>query len=126
MKLDDIALALGLPGKIGGHGSEVEGMVERGEIEAVRAYCEADCLNLFVLYVRWALLSGRTDQKGHNASLTSLLTLLERERRARKHFGEFLDGWRMTKRPAPMLVSMRSTERRLNGSGAETAIPPLA
>ena len=66
MSLSDIAFALGLPGKIGGHGSEVEGMVERGEIPQVRAYCEADCLNLFVLYVRWALLSGRTDLQGHN------------------------------------------------------------
>ena len=52
-------------------------MVRRGEIDAVRAYCEADCLNLFVLYVRWALLSGRTDHKSHNASLTSLIKRLE-------------------------------------------------
>jgi len=33
MGLDDVAHALGLPGKIGGHGSEVEGMVERGELD---------------------------------------------------------------------------------------------
>ena len=32
MSLDDIALAIGLPGKIGGHGSEVEAMLQRGEI----------------------------------------------------------------------------------------------
>jgi 3'-5' exonuclease len=43
-------------------------MVQRGEIDNVRAYCEADCLNLFALYVRWALLTGRTDLVGHNAS----------------------------------------------------------
>ena len=48
MSLDDVALALGLPGKIGGHGSEVEAMFRRGEIDKVRAYCEGDCLNLFV------------------------------------------------------------------------------
>jgi 3'-5' exonuclease len=40
MSLDDVALALGRPGKIGGHGSEVEAMVRRGEIDDVRAYCE--------------------------------------------------------------------------------------
>ena len=62
--LDDIALPVGLPGKIGGHGSEVEAMVRQGEIDNVRAYCEGDCLNLFVLYVRWALLSGRIDPAG--------------------------------------------------------------
>ena len=64
MSLDDVALAIGLPGKIGGHGSEVEAMVQRGEIYNVRAaYCEGDRLDLFVLYVRWALLSGRIDFK---------------------------------------------------------------
>ena len=39
-------------------------MVKRGEIDNVRAYCEGDCLNLFVLYVRWAFLSGRIDPEG--------------------------------------------------------------
>lgn len=104
MKLEDIALAVGLPGKIGGHGSEVEAMVKRGEIDNVRAYCEGDCLNLFVLYVRWALLTGRIDQAGHDASLQSLIDCLESERDARPHFGEFLDRWRATCRPAPMFV----------------------
>jgi len=108
MKLDEMATALGLPGKIGGHGSEVEAMVRRGEIENVRAYCEADCLNLFALYVRWALLSGRTDPGGHNASLESLVDCLERERDSHTHFGEFLDGWRGTSRPVPMFIEPRT------------------
>jgi predicted PolB exonuclease-like 3'-5' exonuclease len=103
MKLEEMALALGLPGKIGGNGSEVEAMVRLGRIDDVRAYCEADCLNLFGLYVRWALLSGRTDVAGHNASIESLIDCLERER-ARCHFGEFLDGWRASTRPVPMLL----------------------
>ena len=104
MSLDDVALALGLPGKIGGHGSEVEAMVHRGEIDNVRAYYEGDCLNLFILYVRWALLSGRIDRAGHNASLQSLIECLESERDARSHFGTFLDRWRATTRPMPMFV----------------------
>lgn len=104
MSLDDVALAVGLPGKIGGHGSEVEAMVQRGEIENVRAYCEGDCLNLFVLYVRWALLSGRIDPTSHNASVQSLIECLEGERDQRLHLGEFLDRWRAMRRPMPMLV----------------------
>jgi predicted PolB exonuclease-like 3'-5' exonuclease len=99
-----MALALGLPGKIGGHGSEVEAMVRRGEIDNVRAYCEADCLNLFALYVRWALLSGRTDLTGHNAAFESLVDCLESERALRSHFGEFLDTWRASTRPVPMFL----------------------
>lgn len=102
--LNDIALALGLPGKIGGHGSEIEAMVEGGEIDQVRACCECDCLNLFGLYVRWALLTGRTDFEGHNASVESLVQCLEQERESRPHFGAFLDRWRATDRPTPMFV----------------------
>jgi predicted PolB exonuclease-like 3'-5' exonuclease len=104
MSLENVALAMGLPGKIGGHGSEVEAMVRGGEIDNVRAYCEGDCLNLFVLYVRWALLSGRTDPAHHNASLQSLIECLESERSMRPHLGAFLDGWRATTRPKPMFV----------------------
>jgi predicted PolB exonuclease-like 3'-5' exonuclease len=79
MSLEGIALAVGLPGKIGGHGSEVEAMVRRGEINKVRTYCGGDCLNLFVLYVRWALLTGRINAAGHNASLQSLVECLEND-----------------------------------------------
>ena len=104
-----MATAIGLPGKIGGQGSEVAAMVARGEIEQVRAYCEADCLNLFALYVRWALLSGRTDVLGHDASLASLVRCLEGERGDRPHLGEFLDRWRASSRPAPMYVADEET-----------------
>jgi 3'-5' exonuclease len=89
--LQDVAVAVGLPGKIGGHGSEVAAMAARGEIARVRAYCGPDCLNLFALYIRWALLSGRTDAAGHDASLASLVRCPEDEREARPHLGEFLD-----------------------------------
>jgi predicted PolB exonuclease-like 3'-5' exonuclease len=105
MKLDDMAAAIGLPGKIGGHGSEVESMVERGDMEGVRAYCECDCLNLFALYVRWGLLSGKTDADAHDASICSLISCLEAERHSRPHFGEFLDSWRTSRQPSPMFTS---------------------
>jgi predicted PolB exonuclease-like 3'-5' exonuclease len=104
LALQDVAVALGLPGKIGGHGAEVAAMVGRGELEQVRAYCEADCLNLFVLYVRWALLTGKVSAAGHNASLESLVRCLEEGRAGRPHLGEFLDRWRASARPMPMLV----------------------
>jgi len=104
MSLEDVALAVGLPGKIGGRGSEIEAMVRRGEIDKVRACCEGDCLNVFVLYVWWALLSGRIDPAGCNASLQSLIDFLESERDVRLHLGAFLDRWRATSRPMPSFV----------------------
>jgi predicted PolB exonuclease-like 3'-5' exonuclease len=45
LSLDEAAAAVGLPGKLGGHGSEVESMMQAGEAEQVRSYCEADTLN---------------------------------------------------------------------------------
>ncbi|MGU3420746.1 3'-5' exonuclease [Methylobacterium sp. D54C] len=112
MGLDDVAKAMGLPGKIGGHGSEVADMVARGEIDRVRAYCEGDVANLFGLYVRWAFLAGKVDASGHNASIESLVDCLERDRMDRPHLGEFLDAWRASQRPAPMLVPVPGFAKR--------------
>jgi predicted PolB exonuclease-like 3'-5' exonuclease len=118
MGLDDMAHALGLPGKIGGHGSEVAGLVERGEIDQVRAYCEGDCANLFALYLRWALLSGRTDPAGHDAGVRSFVDHLERHRGSRAHLGEFLDRWRsrVAERPCAMFVGAGSPDAGLPAS----------
>lgn len=93
MRLDDLARALGLPGKIGGHGSEVAEMLQAGRMDDIRAYCEADVLNTAGIYLRWALLTGVTDRLGHDAAAESLGELLRRERGARPHFGAFLDRW---------------------------------
>lgn len=103
--LDEMARAMGLPGKLGGSGAEVASMVAEGRIDDVRAYCEGDVLNLFALYVRWAFLSGRTDAAGHNASLESLVSYLAAERAERPHLGQFLDLWQASARPCPMDVA---------------------
>lgn len=97
LSLDETATAMKLPGKIGGHGSEVEAMIERGEIDKVRAYCECDTLNLQALYLRWALLIGKVTRAGYEASVDSLQSYLESQRATRPHMAEFLDRWR---RPA--------------------------
>jgi len=109
MGLDEVARALGLPGKVGGYGSQVEEMAGRGELDRVRAYCEADCLNLFGLYCRFALLTGRVDRAGHEASLGSLTAYLDGQRAARPILGEFLDRWQASasspSAPAPASVA---------------------
>jgi len=104
--LDDVCRSMGLPGKIGGHGSEVADMITQGRIADVRAYCEGDVLNTFALYVRYALLSGRTTVVGHNRSLESLIDLLGRERKDRLHLGKFLDMWTEStaRRGMPLLL----------------------
>jgi len=93
LSLDEAARAVGLPGKLGGHGSEVEAMVGAGALDQVRAYCEGDVLNLFGLYARYGLLTGRMTRAGHEAALDSLTTYLTQARATRPHLGTFLDAW---------------------------------
>jgi hypothetical protein len=69
-------------------------------------------LNLFGVYVRWALLAGKTDPVGHNASMTDLVEYLSREQQARPHLGEFLDRWNSSSRPMPMMVPEASSSPR--------------
>jgi len=92
--LDEAARAVGCPGKLDGDGSQVETLIDAGEIERVRRYCQTDVLNLFCLYVRYARLTGRISGAGHAASLHSLSAYLAGERGLRPHLGMFLDRWR--------------------------------
>lgn len=94
LTLEEAAAALGLPGKLGEHGSKVAAMMEAGEVGRVRAYCETDTLNLAVLYIRWAFLTGRTDAVSHDRAVADMIAYLEAERAARPHLGRFLDEWR--------------------------------
>lgn len=118
--MQDVAVAVGLPGKFGGHGSEVSDMIARGETGAVRAYCEGDVINLFALYVRWALLTGRTDPAGHDAGMESLAGCLESGRALHPHFGEFLDLWKRSERPVPSTVVLARVPK-IPGAGAGAA-----
>ncbi|NNM74210.1 3'-5' exonuclease [Enterovirga aerilata] len=94
MRLDEAAKAIGLPGKVGDNGAMVADLYENGELPRIRAYCETDTIQTFYLYARWALLSGRTDGAGYEASVASLTRYLEAERETRPHLGDFLDAWR--------------------------------
>ena len=58
-RLDELARFLGLPGKQGMRGEDVEGRYLAGEIEAIRDYCEADALLIWLIYLRFDRIRGR-------------------------------------------------------------------
>lgn len=116
LALDEAAVAVGLPGKIGGHGSGVEAMVEAGEIDRVRAYCEGDVLNLYQLYARYGLLAGRMTLDGYRATAEDLGDYLGRERGRKAHFGAFLDLWKGAELP-DRIVAQQSPIGSANGAG---------
>lgn len=59
--LDAMARLCGLPGKLGMDGSQVWDAYQRGEIAAIRAYCETDVVNTYLLYLRFLQMRGVLD-----------------------------------------------------------------
>lgn len=89
--LDEVAMLLGLPGKLGMDGSKVWGAYQAGRLEDIRNYCETDVLNTYLIYLRFQLLRG---------SLTAA-TLVDEHKQLRSslkdskqaHLQTFLKAW---------------------------------
>src|SRR5215510_1758557 len=56
--LDEVARLLGFPGKLGLDGGQVWSAYQRGELAKIRAYCETDAANTFLVFLRFQLLRG--------------------------------------------------------------------
>lgn len=56
--LDDIAVLLGLPGKMGMSGSKVWDYYQQGSVAEIRDYCETDALNTYIVYLYWLKMRG--------------------------------------------------------------------
>lgn len=91
--LDEVCVALGLPGKMGESGSNVAELVERGEIERVRRYCETDVANTIGVYARYALLTGRMDAEGYRRTVEGMRAVLTADPERAPHLVEFERRW---------------------------------
>lgn len=56
VRLDEIAVMLGFPGKMGMDGSKVWETYLQGDIHNIRCYCETDALNTYLIFLRFELL----------------------------------------------------------------------
>ncbi len=92
--LSDMASLLGFPGKLGMQGSEVWDAYQRGELANIRAYCESDVLNTYLILLRFELVRGNLTPAEHGAEVQRVRLLLGESSAA--HHREFLAAW-----PAP-------------------------
>ena len=89
--LDEIAQMLGFPGKPGMDGSGVWDAFAAGEIDRIRAYCEVDALNTFLVYLRYELMRGRLSRDGYESECEAVRNGLRDD--TRPHLAEFLRAW---------------------------------
>jgi predicted PolB exonuclease-like 3'-5' exonuclease len=89
--LDDLAKLCGFPGKLGVDGSQVWKLWMDGRRQEVRAYCETDVVNTWLVYCRFRLLRGELDQASYAAELDLVRTALQSS--TATHWAEYLAAW---------------------------------
>jgi predicted PolB exonuclease-like 3'-5' exonuclease len=89
--LNDIATLLGLPGKVGMHGSNVWPAYLEGRLARIRDYCETDVLNTYLIYLRFELIRGRLSAPEHAQEVVRVRALLAES--ASAHLKEFAAAW---------------------------------
>lgn len=89
--LDQAAVLLGYPGKLGMSGDKVWDCYLGGGIRDIRDYCETDVINTWLVYLRFEHMRGNLDQ----ADLTRELELVRATLSTmdEPHLNEFLAAW---------------------------------
>jgi predicted PolB exonuclease-like 3'-5' exonuclease len=89
--LDEIALMLGFPGKLGMSGSKVWENYLQGDIAGIRNYCETDVLNTYLIYLAFERMRGNLNTVEYEAECAKVRSSLTEDNRP--HLQEFLAAW---------------------------------
>ena len=90
--LDEMAQLCGLPGKLGMDGAQVYPAWKRGEIEAIRNYCETDVANTYLLFQRFQLIRGILDAGEYARELDVFRAFLAAQEAP--HWKQFAAAWK--------------------------------
>jgi predicted PolB exonuclease-like 3'-5' exonuclease len=93
--LDLTAQLVGLPGKLGIGGAQVWSAYRRGELAAIRDYCETDVLNTYLIYLRFQLVRGELDAVAYQKELEVVEAKLAQS--GRPHLTQYLELWQTTR-----------------------------
>jgi predicted PolB exonuclease-like 3'-5' exonuclease len=86
MGLDAVARLIGLPGKVGVDGSQVEGLYNAGRLESIRDYCLTDVAQTALLFLRFRLLQGELEAPQYRTATGALLDALAADSRVAEFF----------------------------------------
>jgi hypothetical protein len=90
--LDEMARLCGFPGKLGMDGSQVYDAYKRGEVAAIRAYCETDVANTYLLFQRFQMIRGALDPAAYEREVALLRRWLSEQ--PASHWQEFVAAWK--------------------------------
>ena len=89
--LDQMAVLLGFPGKLGMSGGKVWETFEGGGIREIRDYCETDVLNTWLVYLRFEFMRGHLDKTERDREYALVRQTLEAMNQP--HLNAFLVAW---------------------------------
>ena len=89
--LDQIAVMLGFPGKLGMSGDKVWDCWLAGGTDDIRNYCETDVLNTYLVFLRFEHMRGRLDDAALERELQRVRETLAAS--DAPHLVEFSDAW---------------------------------
>ena len=90
-RLDEIAVMLGFPGKLGMSGDKVWDTYLEGGLGRIRDYCETDVLNTWLVFLRFEFMRGNLDDKDLEREFGLVRKTLAGM--DRPHLDEFLAAW---------------------------------
>jgi len=89
--LDEIARLAGYAGKLGMEGSRVWSSYQQGRLADIRAYCETDVVNTFLVFTRFQHMRGVLTADEFRAEQALVRNTLREERA--DHWAKFLAAW---------------------------------
>jgi predicted PolB exonuclease-like 3'-5' exonuclease len=96
--LDEMARLCGFPGKLGMDGSQVWSAWLAGRLPEIRAYCETDATNTYLLFLRFQRLRGQLTADAYADEVALVRRTLADS--PEPHWKEFLAAW-----PTPALAA---------------------
>jgi predicted PolB exonuclease-like 3'-5' exonuclease len=113
VSLDVAATAVGLPGKFGPTGADVEAMYHAGKLNEIANYCETDVLNTYGVMLRLLKTTVGLGEDGFNRSADFFYDFVCKEASEKEHIADFAsrvnwDVFLLKRDQKPLLLDVNS------------------